>query len=165
MANDYKNGILSPALAVKYGLSRQRVWQILQHFGFKRQVKRPDVDGEAIVAAVLNNSGLFGMADLCQHFGLNEQVIHKRVRGNPHWQEAVQLMALRRRQRSSNNLRSHLKSVYMEESSLLGRPLTVSEMRKHKIWANALQRIYGPNYVNKFRADLGEVPHATAEEG
>jgi hypothetical protein len=163
MAEDYKSGVLSPALSEKYGVSRQRVWQILQRLGVKRTVRRPDVDGECIVGTVLAKYNILRMSDLAEALQLDDQIIYKRVKSHPHWPDAIAVMAMRRHQLAANRSRTRLKEVYEAKSAELGRPLSVKEMREARIWANSLRRIYGTNYINKFRADLGEVPDASAQ--
>ena len=163
MADEYRSGVLSPALAEKYGVSRQRVWQILRQFGLKRLVRHPEVDGERIVGTVLTHHDILRMSDLCSMLQLNDQVIYKRVKSHPHWPDALASMALRRHQAAMAQARARVRAIYEARASELGRPLTVKEMRATRIWANTLRRIYGTNYINKFRADLGEAPYVSAQ--
>lgn len=163
IAKEYAEGVLSPALSEKYGISRQRVWQILGQFGVKSHSRHPNVSGDDVVNLGLN-AHVYNLADIAARMGMSMQSIRNRVRSNAQWPLVLSAMRIRRHNRDMMNLRVFVFETYKAEKERLGRQLTVAEMRSVRIWPVTLNRLYGKNYINKFRVALGEVPNAQPEE-
>lgn len=151
----YGEGLNSGQLAKQYRVSRQRVWQILKRAGVVSHTKRiPDADS---LTALILDQKLGSITELAKVTGHSSHRLRARLNQSPAWPEVRQQMRTFRMATSRVLLRERLMNTYRGLVAELGRPATIAEMTGRGIFTAALYRVYGANYISKFRTDAGEV--------
>jgi hypothetical protein len=155
IAEEYEKGSLSPAIAAKYAISRQRVWQILKARGVEPKFKTV-ASGEEIIRAIEENQ-LLSIELVAAYFSTTPNRIRDRVSRHSAWPDVRRKMREWRKESRRVVSRAMVILEYRALAERLGRPASIKEMVEAKIFTATLSRIYGNNYVKKFREDVGEV--------
>lgn len=155
IAAEYLTGSLSPEIAKRYRISRQRVWQILKTRGIKPAYKTM-ASGDAIIDFIVENA-LPTIEAAAAAMNTTANRIRARVSRCPRWIDTRRQMREWRMDGRKVALRNRVLEDYRKLKAELGRPATIQEMGSAKIFTTTLYRIYGSNYVSKFRGEVGEV--------
>lgn len=155
IAQQYLSGLNSRQIADQLRVSRQRVWQILKRAGVQSHAKRLP-GAEALVALV--RDGRYGsIPELAKATGHSPSRLRTRLNKHPEWPEVRQQMRQFRQDSSKSILRERMINTYRALAAELGRPASIAEMTARGIFTAALYRVYGTNYITKFREEVGEV--------
>lgn len=151
----YNGGMNSGQLSRQYRLSRQRIWQILKRAGTASHTKRtPD---PATLAALIVEQQVGTLGELSAVTGHTTSRLRSSLRRHPDWTAIRGQMRQHRIAKSRHLLRGAVEIAYRNLCAELGRPATIPEMKAHGIFTTTLFRLYGHNYIRKFREAMGEV--------
>lgn len=155
MAAEYRAGTNSVELAKKFAISRQRVWQILQRQNVEAHHRSRMSADEILDIIVAEQLGT--LRSVGERVGMRPHNVRSRIRHHPRWPAIREQMRPWRRERTRQGLRKWAMETYRNLVQSLGRPASLEEMHGVSIFKQTLFRIYGTNYVRKFREDIGEV--------
>lgn len=151
----YNGGVNSGQLSRQYRVSRQRIWQILGRAGIVSHSKRtPD---HMALAAMVTEHRVGSFADLSRLTGCTPSRVRKSLRRHPAWDVVRQEMRAHRIAKARAASRASVEEAYRGLVATLERPATIDEMIGHGIFTATLFRLYGNNYIRKFREAMGEV--------
>lgn len=151
----YNGGMNSGQLSRQYRVSRQRIWQILGRAGVVSHTKRtPD---HATLSALVTEHRVGSLADLSRLVGCTPSRVRGSLRRHPAWDAVRREMRAHRVAKAQEVLRGSVAETYRGLVATLGRPATIDEMIAHGIFTATLFRLYGNNYIRKFREEMGEV--------
>ena len=151
----YDKGMNSGQLSRQYRVSRQRIWQILKRAGMASHTKR--VPDPATLATVIAEQRIGTLGELSAATGHTPSRLRSSLRRHPEWATIRGQMRLHRIAETRDRLRGDVEIAYRNLCADLGRPATIAEMRTHGIFTTTLFRLYGHNYIRKFREAMGEV--------
>ena len=155
IVQEYKGGLNSGQIAKKYGISRQRVWQILRRYDVMPHHKLLPSAEELVAIIHSDRVGSIGKLSAMTGVTLSRLTFH--LRRHPEWPSHRATMRTYRTQNHREVLREKTRNIYRALVAELGHPANIEEMKSRRIFPATLQRIYGERYVSKFREDMGEV--------
>jgi hypothetical protein len=155
IAAAYAMGENAPALAKRFAVSRQRIWQILEKQGVQAHYKlRPKADE---ILEYIAGEQATNLEQVAAAIRMPAHSIRTRLHGHPRWPDIRESMRVWRKEKNRRGLRGLVMQNYHKLKESLGRPASIKEMASVGIFTNTLYRLYGSKYVSKFREDVGEV--------
>jgi AraC-like DNA-binding protein len=149
-------------IAKEFGMSRQRVHQICIRAGASPKKYRMSPD-EA-VSILSSNASIRHLTALARAMGNRSTAGVRGMLARSGRLESVLFIMNGRREQARQAVRDKLVSKYLEaKASRNGAPLSVEEMREAGINAFRLNRLFGSNYMRKFREMCGEPPRKPRE--
>lgn len=142
-------------IAKEFGMSRQRVHQICVRAGVSPKKYRMSPD-EA-VSILSSNASIMHLTALARAMGNRSTAGVRGMLERSGRLESVLFIMHGRREQARQVVRDKLVAKYIEaKASRHGAPLSVEEMREAGINAFRLNRLFGSNYMRKFREACGE---------
>jgi len=151
----YKQGAQSTALAKQFGVSKQRIWQILKRHGVTAHYRMVPPPEELV--RIIEAHRIASVRELSAHMSITPSRLTSALRRHPEWATYRTKMRAYRTERTRAVLRGRLHAIYRELVAELGRGATIKEMVSSRIYTATLHRLYGERYISKFREDVGEV--------
>jgi len=151
----YQQGAQSTALAKQFGVSKQRIWQILKRHGVKAHYQMVPPPEELV--RIIDADRIASVRELSAHMAITPSRLTSALRRHPDWPVYRAKMRVNRTERKRVVLRERVHAIYRDLTATLGRPATIQEMVANRIYTATLHRLYGERYISKFREDMGEV--------
>ena len=149
-----KEGKTLQQIGDTFGLTRERVRQVLKRHGVVRSIdrKKPELNDAALVY-----SGLEGMTEhaLRKKFG-QKAVRWMREHRPDRWDWFLLISQKQRSAKAHVERRARCVQRYRAKCVELGVSRLTARQIGKCISNNTLSQVYGPGYLKKFRAELGE---------
>lgn len=152
IAQAYRDGAISPEIAARFGITRQRVWQILKRRGVAAHYRMAP-SAEALLE-LIEASHMTRLQDVSDATGMSVANLRTRLKKHPRWPEVRQQMMRWRATQREIATHRRVVTTYRSLERELGHIPSLKEMSKAGIHTTTLSRIYGTSYVRKFREHM-----------